>query len=555
MVQLYLVKLICVVFLIVPATPLAAVEPAPVEGQVELPPDGGPELLSYEELVELSATATPAAPLGERLSRLLHTPFVSNEAYRRGVQPHRPSPEGTGPLLRAAAWNIERGSEFDLIRLAFTDAAGFETEVAQRTEPASANPETFSDELAVLQGVDVLILNEVDLAMARTDYRDVARELAHSLDMNYAFAVEFVEVDPLDLGVEQVELADEELEQELRKELAVDQSRYRGLHGSAVLSRYALKSARVHRLKPCYDWYRKEKKAISDLEKSKRWGAERLFLERISRELRHGNRMALIVELLVPESPTGVVTVVAAHLENKCPPKCRRRQMAELLAALRNVEGPLLLGGDLNTTGTDAAPTSVSREISKRVKNPKFWAGQVIRRLNPVNIPSTLLLPSNYFKNYLDPTARHLPFVAPNREAQFFRTVEKFRFADGYAFDFRGDLDRSTGNRGGTLANSNQRAGKGFSPTFSLKRDYRGLVGRFKLDWFLVKPLIRHPRAANGSYWFAPHSPLTLQKLNEAVPGRISDHHPIVLDLHLTNPFLESSRSFQAPAGSGVVQD
>ena len=52
-------------------------------------------------------------------------------------------------------------------------------------------------------------------------------------------------------------------------------------------------------------------------------------------------------------------------------------------------------------------------------------------------------------------------------------------------------------DKGGTLANSNQRARKGFEPTFTLKRDFGGLVGNYKLDWILVKPLFRG-RGAKG---------------------------------------------------------
>ena len=51
------------------------------------------------------------------------------------------------------------------------------------------------------------MLNEVDMGMKRSEYRDVARELAAALHMNYAYGVEFVEVDPIfALGTEQVHL-------------------------------------------------------------------------------------------------------------------------------------------------------------------------------------------------------------------------------------------------------------------------------------------------------------------------------------------------------------
>jgi hypothetical protein len=76
--------------------------------------------------------------------------------------------------------------------------------------------------------------------MKRTDYRDVAKDLAQALGMNYVFGVEFFEVDRLgDLGLQQIQLEDPDLTQQLREELRPDPARYLGLHGSAILSRYA----------------------------------------------------------------------------------------------------------------------------------------------------------------------------------------------------------------------------------------------------------------------------------------------------------------------------
>ena len=45
-------------------------------------------------------------------------------------------------------------------------------------------------QLASLQEIDVLVLNEADWGMKRTDYRDVAGELAAALHMNYVYGVE-----------------------------------------------------------------------------------------------------------------------------------------------------------------------------------------------------------------------------------------------------------------------------------------------------------------------------------------------------------------------------
>jgi hypothetical protein len=114
--------------------------------------------------------------------------------------------------------------------------------------------------------------------------------------------------------------------------------------------------------------------------------------------------------------------------------------------------------------------------------------------------------------------------------------VERFRFADQYAFDFRGEPEHNSQDKEGTLANSNQRALKGFTPTFTLERDFGGLVGRYKLDWFFVKPFIPQPRGEGMSYEFAPHFPLTMRDLNNAVHDGVSDHAPITVDLPLGNP-------------------
>ncbi|MDQ2776621.1 MAG: hypothetical protein M3Y57_17140 [Acidobacteriota bacterium] len=140
--------------------------------------------------------------------------------------------------------------------------------------------------------------------MKRTEYRDVSRDLAAAPHMNYAYGVEFVEVDPVfDLGVEKINLPDKNEEQRLSEDLSVDPTRYRGLHGNAVLSRYPIERARIVRLPGCYDWYAKEVEAVARMEQRKRWTARKLFLERAEREVRRGGRMALVVDLAgLPQS-------------------------------------------------------------------------------------------------------------------------------------------------------------------------------------------------------------------------------------------------------------
>jgi endonuclease/exonuclease/phosphatase family metal-dependent hydrolase len=494
--------------------------------------------LNFDELLTLAETDHPAAPLKEKLETLLDTPFLNNEAALAGGQPHRPFVEGIGPVLRVASWNIERGLNFGLIRLALSDPDGFKKAARQLGALDPQKEAQIEQQLRTLRDADIVVLNEVDLGMKRTDYRDVARDLAHALGMNYVFGVEFVEVDRLDdLGLERVRLEDTTLTQRMQNDLKPDPERYLGLHGNAILSRYPIQNARIFRLPVCHDWYAAEKAEISKLEQGKRFASDKVFLERIEREVRQGGRMAIIADVRIPDVPGGLATVVNVHLENKCKPKCRTRQMDALLSQIKEVEHPVIVAGDLNTTGVDGTPTSIRHEILQRVKNYEFWVTQALKWGTPASLPLAALTPANYFKNYLDPTATHLPVIGSNKESILFRHVERFRFADHRAFDFRGETERNLHDKEGTLANSNQRARKGFEPTFTLKRDFGGLVGRYKLDWFFVKPFIPRPRGEGMSYQFAPHFPLTMRDLNNAVPDGVSDHAPITVDL----PLLDSA--------------
>lgn len=136
---------------------------------------------------------------------------------------------------------------------------------------------------------------------------------------------------------------------------------------------------------------------------------------------------------------------------------------------------------------------------------------------------------------------KSIPFVASNPEAEFFERLKDFRFSDGNTFDFRGEPSRSIDNKDEPLANSNQRADKGFTTTFAVDRTIAS-IGKFKLDWFFVKPpALTEPYGKEESHRFAPHFGRTLNQLNDAVKERMSDHAPIMLDLPLGEPPLGNS--------------
>jgi endonuclease/exonuclease/phosphatase family metal-dependent hydrolase len=518
--------------------------PAPEASTAAAAPLENPDLLSFEELVTLASTAEPDERLTARLGALLNTPFLHRETPSGDIHAHRPNVAGLGVVLRVALWNIERGLNFDLIRAALSNRDEFLRLAGTQSGAGLLHKETVEAQLASLQDVDVLILNEADWGMKRTEYRDVTRDLAAALHMDYAYGVEFVEVDPVfDLGTRQIHLQDAQQDQRLQADLRVDRERYHGLHGTAILSRYPIEGAHIVRLPICYDWYGAEYKAISRLEQGRRWSAQKLFQERVERELRRGGRMALVADLSVPDLPTGRATVVAAHLENKCPPACRLRQMQALLAVVKEEQNPLVLAGDFNTTSSDNTPTSVRNEIMTRVTDYKFWIGQAVSYFHPLGIFKYGLVPLRYFHGYNDPSAFHLPILWDNRERPLFGTMEKFRFSDNHVFDFRGDRERTSPPAARTLADSNQRVWKGFSPTYAFSRDFGGLVGRFKLDWILVKPFLEDPRRAGPSSRFAPYFPVTMRALNESVEDRISDHAPMTVDLPLSEPTKAAGRA------------
>ena len=122
--------------------------------------------------------------------------------------------------------------------------------------------------------------------MKRSDYRAVVKDLASALKMNWAYGVEFVEVDPKVLGTQSFAEVKNETERKKLEELySTDKKRLLGLHGTAILSRYPLRDVKLVPFKyPAYDWYNGEKK-YGSIEAGKRKGASLLFGEAIVREV------------------------------------------------------------------------------------------------------------------------------------------------------------------------------------------------------------------------------------------------------------------------------
>jgi endonuclease/exonuclease/phosphatase family metal-dependent hydrolase len=497
-----------------------------------------PQLLTYNELVQLYEQKVPSEALQNKLNSLLTTPFVSNAASARGVKPLVPSSPELGQFVRVVTWNIERGLEYDAIQSAFTNPTRFGSLIDSSLYPrGSAARKEILQQVALMKQADVILLNEVDWGMKRTEYRNVVADLAAAMGMNYAYGVEFVEVDPIALGIEKFEELSPADAAKVGDEISVDQSRYRGLHGTAILSRFPLKNVRLEPFQhQPHDWYKEELESVKPLEKGRRKAGEIAFGEKIQREVRRGGRMMLSAEIADTRIPGGQMTVVATHLEEKTKPEGRRKQLEELLARIKDKNSPVVVAGDMNTSTHDSTPVSVKRLLMNRLGSKSFWLKQGLGILTGVKLPSLLLTGLNTYRTQADPTVRSVPLVASNPEGEFFERLKDFRFADGGAFDFRGERERSTGAKDGNLANSNQRGDKGFITTAEVERTI-GFVGRFKLDWIFVKPpALTVPSSKDAPHKFAPHFGRTLRPLNNAIKDRISDHSPLMVDLPLEEP-------------------
>jgi endonuclease/exonuclease/phosphatase family metal-dependent hydrolase len=514
-----------------------------------------PKFFSYDELVQLSLDQEMAPELAEKLRVITTTPFVNNEAYYRGAKPRPLEIKDLGPSLRVACWNIERGLELDDIQLFLTDKDRFMAKMDEERKKAKESGqkvravalEKIPEEIEILKAADVWILNEVDWGVKRSQYREVVRELAETLNMNWAYGVEFLEIDSKQLGTDTFEDHEsEEARQQLLELFRVDQDRIRALHGNAVLSRYPIRAARLVPFKAQYDWFNGEKK-ITALEKGKRKAAT-LIGEDLQREMRRGGRMTLFVDLDVPELPGHTLTVAATHLENRAKPKVRRQQLEELLSHVNETSNPVVIAGDLNTTGADSTPTSVKNMLYKQFGSTDFWTTKGVQWATGVGMvygatKSAIKLAGVQYR--VDPTSANIPGLSANLERGFFTTLEQFRFADGKAIDFRGVPERTINGKSGTLADSNQRAGKGFAPSFATELMWGKVrVAKFRLDWIFVKSELENPRDQKGSYAFAPHFARTLIDLNDYPPVPMADHSPITIDL----PFHE-------PADLGVKGD
>lgn len=414
------------------------------------------------------------------------------------------NPELAEDYLRAAQWNIERGFKIEIIDLLLNDFSQYQTKYMQE-DLSEEELEKITEQAKVLQNTDIFMLNEVDIGMPRTEYQNIADKFAQMINGDFAFITEFLEVDPSIIE-----------KPDLQHDL------YKGLHGNAIISRFPIKSTRIIRLPQCYDWFSRERENINLVENIRRQSSKLALDEKILTEIRRGSRVALVAEIELPNSE--IITAVSVHLENRCQPQCREKQMQVLLAALQDVRTPLVLGGDLNNFEKSAEPTSMTQIIKNRITDPNLIGKTVISVFNPFAlITNTASMGISFLRKHKDPLVFGIPIFLPNKVKKLFSMIEDFQFADEQQFDFSGDDKYSIAGRDDELSNSNQRGFKGFIETFRFKRNYS--VALYKIDWLFVKP-------SNEKYY--PAFGRTLKELNYSLKQEsISDHTPITVDIRV----------------------
>ena len=182
-----------------------------------------------------------------------------------------------GNSFRAVSWNINRGCRFD--------------EILEFLRSADA---------------DLILLQECDRNALRSGGRNVAREIAQHLEMNYAFGIEFLE-------------------------LSQGNGDAPAHHGQATLCRLPLSNPRVLRFAQQSNFWRP------------RW-----FMPSIPQlQRRLGGRMALVCEITLNQTKMAIYNL---HLESRSREHLRCRQVCEALVDSRRYGHniPTLIAGDFN---------------------------------------------------------------------------------------------------------------------------------------------------------------------------------------------------------------
>ncbi len=490
-------------------------------------------LLSFDDLVEIYRNKDYKK---EVTDKVLNEPVVDNTINANENYCFKQY-KTMGKYVRVAFWDISEGKNYTDIENTFLTPENLLNKIDVKNSKivyikgTSITKEEAErkvlHEAAFLKRSDIILLNEVQIGMPETDYKNMAEDLAKTLGYNYAFAPEFIELDHEILGADKDKVADEGTTPE-EIETTIDKIKLKSLSGNAILSKFPIENARIIRLPAPYDWYKTEKENISSLESIKRSIAKGALNEETLPHVRLGSRCALLTDVKIGDD---TLTLISVQLESRTSSIERNKQMLYLLSQIKDIKNPVLIAGNFNTTTRDNTPTSPKRVIKNTFTDVHNLARFGVGIIFPPGLVLNIARPTiDYFRKSSDPTVKSIPVIAPNYERKLFNSMKKFRFDDGYAFDFRGNDITSTTNFEPTswLSNSNERGIVGFVPTYHINRNFG--IANTKLDWIFVKAYRNDPFNENDSEKFAPHNAKTLHSLNFAYKEPISRHAPISVD-------------------------
>ena len=154
-----------------------------------------PELLKFESIKKAERSPTYKKIESNVLD------ILTSVVQEKFSEADSESDDGASERVRAAAWNIERGSYLD----------GITDKLQNHRE---------------LRDKDLYLLTELDYGMARSENRFVAREIAQKLKLNYAFAPVYIALQK-GSGVESDVVGENK----------------QSIHGLAMFSKYPIKNA------------------------------------------------------------------------------------------------------------------------------------------------------------------------------------------------------------------------------------------------------------------------------------------------------------------------
>lgn len=469
----------------------------------------------------------------EQTDAILNIPIVNNNINVQSNYTYKTHPK-LKELVILTQWDLEQNKSFEKIKNAFFspeklietslndyNSNSFFLSSSSNKENSIDKFETIKEKITkqsnILNNADILVFNNITIGMPENDYKNTPLEIAQMLKYNYAFIPEFIEVDPVYIGLEPT------------TEYNIDQEKYKGLSGTAIISRFPLENVRIKHLTDVYDWYDIEKNNNYALENASRYAMKSVFKEENTRNVRVGGRKALLADIKLPNQEK--FTIVATQIEKRTRPNDRAKQVKNLLEQIKDIKNPVILAGNLNTTTYNHQPKGVKNVVKNKFTDPDALAETVFFFIVPVGVVVSWLVRPVFdiFRKVNDPTVISIPIFSPNREKKMFNAIKKFEFDDGYKFDFRGNPNTSIGSSKKMFSSSNERGKKGYISTYKTQRNLG--ISNYKISWIIAKSYNTktnpNPKKDDISERMAPHFGMTLYELNFSYAEPIAIQAPI----------------------------